>query len=59
MNRRKNNEPSRVTIYNEGYFMVFIIPFLLTRRYKILHSDICSEKLHSYAVYVIVVDSQQ
>lgn len=51
--------PSRVTIYNEGYFMVFMIPLLLTRRYKILHSDICSEKLHSYAVYVIVVDSQQ
>ena len=59
MDRRKNHEPSRVTIYNEGYFMVFMIPLLLTRRYKILHSDICSEKLHSYAVYVIVVDSQQ
>ena len=35
MDRRKNNEPSRVTIYKEEYFMVFMIPLLLTRRYKI------------------------
>lgn len=58
MDRRKNNEPSRVTIYNEGYFMAFMIPLLLARRYKILHSDIYSEKLHSYAVHVIFVNSQ-